>query len=578
LKDLLRIQLSSIPSSAGVYQFFDVNDKIIYIGKAKNLKKRVSSYFYKKHDYAKTKVMISKIDNIKYFVVDNEIDALLLENNLIKKYQPKYNVRLKDDKTYPWICITNDNIPKVIQTRKISNDGSEFYGPFTSTHIIKLLLDFFSDLFYDNGWDPYSYLNRDFDNKSKKEYLFIISKIRKILNGNIQVVIDKYNNLMNIYSENLEFEKAQDCKMKILMLKNYQSKSSIVNPKINNVDVFSIYTNFNYTYVNFLKIISGSIVQAHTVELKKRIEHSEEDLLSYAIIDIRKKFNSDSKIILSSKRIDIKIPGVKIIIPRIGDKYKIVQLSKRNAIYMHKDRIKNQEKIKKKKSYNNILLQMKVDLKLNKIPKHIECFDNSNLQGTNPVSACVVFKEGKPSPKDYRHFNIKTVKGPDDFKSMEEVIYRRYKRVLLENKKLPQLIIVDGGKGQLSASIKVLKKLNLLNKIEVIAIAKRLEQIFLLGDNLPLYLDRRSETLRLIQNLRNEAHRFSITHHRKKRSKNAFKISLEDIPGIGPETIKKLLNKFKSVKKIYSADHKELSMIIGEKKSLVILKYKNKIV
>ncbi|MEJ6749485.1 MAG: excinuclease ABC subunit UvrC [Flavobacteriales bacterium] len=583
--------IKDLPQKAGVYQYFDKEEKILYVGKAKNLKKRVSSYFTKKHEHAKTKMMVSKIRDIKYFVVPTEMDALLLENNLIKKYQPKYNIMLKDDKTYPFICVKNEPFPRVFSTRRVVKDGSTYFGPYTSVRLVRTLLEFIHQLYPLRTCN----LNLKEENIEKKKFKLCleyhignclapcegfqseesyeigINHIKQILKGDIKSVTSILNDRMIYHAENLEFEKAQSVKEKLNLLENYQSKSTIVNTKINNVDVFTIVSDEHSAFVNYLKISSGAIIQTHTIELKKKLEETDEQLLVYAITELRQRFNSVSKEIYSSLMLEDLWEGAKILLPKIGDKYKLIELSKRNAKYMQFDKIKKKDALKAKSSDKRIVNQLQVDLNLKEKPRHIECFDNSNFQGTNAVAACVVFKNAKPSKKDYRNFNIKTVVGPDDFKSMEEVVYRRYKRLLEEKESLPQLIVIDGGKGQLSSAAKSLDKLGLIGKIEIIGIAKKLEEIFFLGDSIPIYLDKRSESLKLIQQLRNEAHRFSITHHRNKRSKNTFTTSLNEIEGLGEKSIEKLISHFGSVKKIKEAKKEELISLVGESKYYKII-------
>ena len=578
--------IKDLPQKAGVYQYFDKDEKILYVGKAKNLKKRVSSYFTKKYEHAKTKMMVSKIRDIKYFVVPTEMDALLLENNLIKKYQPKYNIMLKDDKTYPFICVKNEPFPRVFSTRRVVKDGSTYFGPYTSVRLVRTLLEFIHQLYPLRTCS----LNLKEENIEKKKFKLCleyhignclapcegfqseesyeigINHIKQILKGDIKSVTSILNDRMIYHAENLEFEKAQSVKEKLNLLENYQSKSTIVNTKINNVDVFTIVSDENSAFVNYLKISSGAIIQTHTIELKKKLEETDEQLLVYAITELRQRFNSVSKEIYSSLMLEDLWEGAKILLPKIGDKYKLIELSKRNAKYMQFDKIKKKDALKAKSSDKRIVNQLQVDLNLKEKPRHIECFDNSNFQGSNAVAACVVFKNAKPSKKDYRNFNIKTVVGPDDFKSMEEVVYRRYKRLLEEKESLPQLIVIDGGKGQLSSAAKSLDKLGLIGKIEIIGIAKKLEEIFFLGDSIPIYLDKRSESLKLIQQLRNEAHRFGITHHRNKRSKNTFTTSLNEIEGLGEKTIEKLISHFGSVKKIIEANKEEIMKLVGESK------------
>ena len=559
--------ISTIPQKPGVYHFYDSDGEVIYVGKAKNLKRRVSSYFTKTHKRLKTKNLVSKITDISCIIVETEIDALLLENNLIKKHQPRYNILLKDDKSYPWICIKKEEFPRVFQTRNVVKDGSEYFGPYMSGYVVNVLLDYFSELFYDNGFTPDSYLNRRVSSSSKDNYQKTIDEIRKILKGDIKTIIGSLKNRMLFFSEKLDFENAQKTKEKIALLNNYQSKSAIVSSKINNVDVFSICSEKNFAFVNYLKITSGAVVLSHSVEIKKRLSEDDESILQFVITDLRRRFNSVSKTIFCSHSINCIWPETKLIVPKIGDKKKLIELSLRNAKYMQFEKKKQNLMAKEKKEKTSSLFRLKEDLKLKLIPSHIECFDNSNLQGTNPVAACVVFKNGKPSKKEYRLFNIKTVLGPDDYKSMEEVVFRRYKRLINEKKTLPQLIVIDGGKGQLSSAVKSLKQLNIDGQIAIIGIAKRLEEIYFPNDSTPLYLDKKSSSLKLIQQLRNEAHRFGINHHRRKRVSENIKTSLDNISGIGPKTSTLLLKKFGSVKNLMNADYKIVKSLIGESKA-----------
>ena len=579
--------LKLIPEKSGVYRYYDKNEALLYVGKAKNLKKRVSSYFKKKQEHGKTKVLISKIQDIQYVVVPTEIDALLLENNLIKKHQPKYNVALKDGKTYPWICIKNEPFPRIFQTRNVIKDGSAYFGPYTSVRLVKTLLDFFHQLYplrncslslTDKNINTKKFkvcleyhigncLGPCEDKQTTEEYQLGINHIQQIIKGDIKSVTQHLKTAMLHFSEKMEFEKAQSVKDKIDLLNNYQAKSTIVNPKINDVDVFTILSDEDTAFVNYLKINSGAIIQAHTLELNKKLNETEEELLQLAIIELRQRFESTSKTIYCSHSLENVWEDLSITIPKIGDKKKLIDLSLRNAKYMQLDKQKRKINNIEKQDNKRILEQMQKDLHLKYRPRHIECFDNSNIQGTNPVAACVVFKNARPSKKDYRHFNIKTVVGPDDFASMEEVVYRRYKRLLEEEQPLPELIVVDGGKGQLSSAVKSLDKLKLRGKIAIIGIAKRLEEIYFPGDSVPLYLDKRSESLKLIQQLRDEAHRFGITHHRKQRGKDILGTSFDKIDGIGPKTVELLISHFGSVKKVMEAKKEELEKLIGKVKS-----------
>ncbi|WP_432412077.1 excinuclease ABC subunit UvrC [Rasiella sp. SM2506] len=586
------LQISTLPNAPGVYQYYDKDGKLLYVGKAKDLKKRVNSYFTKQHDNARTRLLVRRIQDIKHIVVATETDALLLENNLIKKYQPKYNVMLKDDKSYPWICIKNERFPRVFPTRRFIKDGSEYFGPYTSMKTVHTLLDLIKGLYplrtcnYDLAEekiraDKYKVcLEYHLGNcagpceglHSEKSYNENIDAIRNIIKGNFKESLGNFKNQMKNFAEDLQFEDAQRVKEKIDVLENYQVKSTVVNPKINNVDVFSIVSDEGYAYVNYLQLSFGSIIRSNTLEIKKKLEETDKQLLELAVVELRQRFNSQCKELYVPFKIEVE-QGVKLHIPQVGDKKKILDMSIRNAKYYRMERFKQAKIVDPDRHEKRIMAQMKKDLRLSEEPRHIECFDNSNIQGTNPVAACVVFKNGKPSKKDYRKFNIKTVEGPDDFASMEEVVYRRYKRLKEEEQPLPQLIIIDGGKGQLSSSLKALDKLELRGKIAIVGIAKRLEELFYPDDPIPLYLDKKSETLKIIQQLRNEAHRFGITFHRDKRSKEALESGLESISGIGEKTIVELLKKFKSTKRIEKASFEDLANVVGASRAKKIVTY-----
>ena len=590
----IEIQLQTLPDTAGVYQFFDAKDTILYIGKAKNLKKRVRSYFNKEHEYGKTNVLVKKIRAIKHIVVASETDALLLENNLIKKYQPRYNVLLKDDKSYPWICIKKERFPRVFSTRRVIKDGSEYFGQYTSIKTVYTLLDLIKGLFslrtcnYDLAEDKIE--NQKYKvclefhlgnckgacegKEFEADYLQNLASVREILKGNFKNSLSVFKNQMKTLSADLRFEEAQVLKEKISILENYQSKSTIVNPKISDVEVYSIVSDERYAYVNFLQVSHGAIIRAHTMELKKKLDEPDPELLSLAITEIRYRFKLQSDEIYVPFKVDLST-NLKVTIPKLGDKKHLLDLSLRNAKYQRLEQLKQIKITDPDRHTKRIMNQMKSDLRLDKAPTHIECFDNSNIQGTHPVAACVVFKNGKPSKKEYRHFNIKTVEGPDDFASMTEVVYRRYKRLLDEGQPLPQLIIIDGGKGQLSAALKSLDELGLREKIAIIGIAKRLEELFYPNDPIPLYLDKKSETLKIIQQLRNEAHRFGIEHHRNRRSKSALKSELESIPGIGDKTRIQLLQAFKSAQRVSFAKLDELEHIVGKSKAQKIYNFYN---
>jgi len=582
----IEIQLQTLPANPGVYQYYDKEGKLLYVGKAKNLKKRVSSYFNKTQDSTKTKVLVRKIATIKHIVVPTETDALLLENNLIKQYQPKYNVRLKDDKTYPWICIKREPFSRIFPTRNKINDGSEYFGPYTNFKTVNTIIDLIKKL-YTLRTCNYELTQTNIRTEKFKvcleyhiknckgacqgyetetEYDQKIIGIRKILKGNFKDSLYDFKKRMQQYAEELEFEEAQKIKEKINILENYQAKSTIVNPSISNVDVFSIVSDDNFAYINFLQIAHGAIIRSHTMEIKKKLDETDQQLLELAIIEIRERFQVDTKEILLPFELNLG-EKIKITVPKLGDKKRLLDLSERNAKFFRIEQLKQIKIIDPERHTNRLMTQMKTDLRLSVEPRHIECFDNSNIQGTNPVSACVVFKDGKPSKKEYRHFNIKTVEGPNDFASMEEVIFRRYSRLLEENQPLPDLIIIDGGKGQLSSALKSLEQLNLRGKIAIIGIAKRLEELFYPEDPYPLYLDKKSETLKVIQHLRNEAHRFGITFHRQKRSNNALKTSIETIPGIGEKTMISLIKHFRSVKRLSKANQEQIAEVIGHSKA-----------
>ena len=591
--EYLRSLVSVLPDQPGIYQYFDQSGKIIYVGKAKNLKKRVSSYFKKTQENRKTELLVRNIADIRHMVVETEQDALLLENNLIKKYQPRYNIRLKDDKTYPWIVIKNERFPRVFQTRNVIKDGSGYFGPYTSILTVRTLLDFFRKLYklrncklnlaeeqirqgkfkvcleYHIG----NCLGPCVGKLDHDQYMKSIDQIKEILKGNISGVIKYLKDLMRQYSLEMKFEDAALIKEKLDLLEKFQSRSTVVSNSISDVDVFSIDQDENFAYVNYLKIMSGAIMQTYTMEIKKVLDESPAELLEFAIIDIRQKIFSNAKEILVPFKLDFNLEGVKLQIPKQGDKKKLLDLSERNAKYFRLEKMKHVVVSKAEQNANRILETMKKDLQLKVQPTHIECFDNSNLQGTNPVSSCVVFRDARPFKKDYRHFNVKTVVGPDDFASMEEVVNRRYKRLLDEEKSLPQLIVIDGGKGQLGAALNSLEKLGLRGKVAIIGIAKRLEEIYFPGDSVPLYLDKNSETLKIIQQLRDEAHRFGITFHRNKRSNEFIKSELESISGIGEKTRTALLTRFKSVENLKNQGFREVADEIGDSKARLIFDF-----
>ena len=586
--------LKVIPELPGVYQYFDKDEKLIYVGKAKSLKKRVSSYFAKdKYDSRKTAILVRKIRDIKFIVVESELDALLLENNLIKEYQPRYNVLLKDDKTFPWICIKKEPYPRIFPTRRIIKDGSQYFGPYANVKMMHTLLDLIRQLY------PLRTCNLKLTQENiqaekfkvcleyhignckgpcigeqtEEDYETAIQHIKKIIKGNVREVREHLHMLMNEFSEKLEFEQAQILKEKLDALVKFQSRSTVVSPVVDDADVFSIVSDVKSAYVNYMKVIQGAIVQAHTIELKKKLEESDEELLEMAVIELSQRFDSDAKEYILPFELKVEIPGVKFVVPQRGDRSKLLKLSERNALTYKRDKDKQTEILDPERNVTRIMEQMQKDLRMTEQPRHIECFDNSNIQGAYPVAAMVCFRNGKPYKSDYRHYNIKTVEGPDDFASTEEVVYRRYKRMVDEDIPLPQLIVVDGGKGQLSSAVKSLDKLGLRGKMTIIGIAKKLEEIYFPGDSVPLYIDKRSESLKIIQYARNEAHRFGITHHRNKRAKATVKSELTDIKGISFKTSEQLLLKFRSVKKVKEATEEELAEAIGKAKAKVVFEH-----
>lgn len=596
-KDKIKERLDLMPDKPGVYQFYNNQNELLYVGKAKNLKKRVQSYFTNNDTHTrKVKVLVSKIEDIKYIIVETESDALLLENNLIKKYQPRYNILLKDDKTFPWISIKNEPFPRVFSTRKYINDGSIYYGPYTSGLLVKTVLDLVRKLY------PLRNCNLNLDSKSiakgtykpclefqignclapcignqeRSDYDKNIAEIQNILKGNLSTAQDWLNKSMKKAAGEYNFEQAQLYKTKLDILKKYQSKSTIVSNKVTNIDVFNIVDKPTYAVVNFLKVVKGSVIQTYILELKKNLDETKEELLGIAITEIRERVNSKERNIIIPFKPDFMIEGFSYSIPKQGDKTKLLDLAYRNCMahsFEIEKRIEAQNPMDKT---NKVLSVMKEDLNMNDLPVHIECFDNSNLQGTNPVSSCVVFKNAKPSKRDYRHFNVKTVVGPDDFSTMREVVYRRYKRLIEEEQTLPQLIVIDGGKGQLGSAAESLTELGIINKVKLIGIAKRLEEIFTYGDPIPLYLDKNSTTLKVIQNIRNEAHRFGIKQHRLRRGKSGIKSKLDDIVGVGEKTKQQLFLKFKSIEGIAIASREDLEKLIGKSKTDIVLEFFSK--
>lgn len=590
VNDQIKSSVTSLPDEPGIYQFYDKNGTIIYIGKAKRLKRRVASYFNKNHDNRKTILLVRNITEIKYIVVQTEQDALILENNLIKKYQPRYNIQLKDDKTFPWICVKNEPFPRVFYTRNVIKDGSLYFGPFTSMLLVRTLIELFKQTYklrtcnlrltnenvsrgkfkvclqYHIG----NCLGPCEKHQSETNYQERIDEIKYILKGNIGTVVSQLKAQMKQLAETLNFEEAQNLKDRLEVLQKYQAKSTVVSPSIRNIDVYSFRKEDDISYVNFLKVVNGAVIHSYTLEIKSKIDEPDEDLLLSGITEIRQKIFSNATEMIVPFKPSFELEGVKYIVPQKGDKFKLLELSEKNVVYFILEKKKNSALQKHETSSERILKTTQKDLRLNEIPFHIECFDNSNLQGTNPVAACVVFKNAKPAKRDYRHFNIKTVTGPDDFASMEEIVYRRYKRLMDEGEKLPNLVIVDGGKGQLSSAVKALEKLKLTDKLPIIGIAKKLEEIYYPGDPVPLYIDKNSESLKLIQKLRDEAHRFGITHHRSKRDKEMSFSELDNIKGVGDKTKETLLQQFKSVQGIKNASDEELVGLIGKSKTDIL--------
>lgn len=593
VKEHLQLKLKTLPEKPGIYQYFDAGGTIIYVGKAKNLKKRVSSYFNKTQDNGKTVMLVKRIADIQYMVVDTELDALLLENNLIKKYQPKYNIQLKDDKTYPWICIKKEPFPRVFSTRNVIRDGSNYYGPYPNVKVMQTLLSLIKELYplrncsYDlaaNKIEEKRYkvcleyhlgncLAPCVGHESKAHYDEKIAQIENLVKGNITSVMQFLKDKMVQHANNHEYELAQEMKVKLQTLENYKAKSTIVSPSIHEVDVCTLLDEPDAAFVNYLCIHNGSIIHAYTAEVKKKLNETREEVLSYVLPELRERFSSVSKEVLLDEKLDLKLEGIQFSVPQRGDKKHLVELSLRNAKFYRLEKTKQEKIVDPERHTKRILEQIKTDFRLTELPVHMECFDNSNIQGTNPVSACVVFKNGKPSKADYRHFNVKTVEGPDDFASMEEAVYRRYRRLLEEGQSLPQMIIIDGGKGQLGAALKALEKLDLRGKVAIVGIAKRLEEIFFPGDSLPIYIDKRSESLKVVQFMRNEAHRFGITHHRNRRSKGALTSELTSITGIGPKTQEDLMKAFKTVSAIKGASMDSLVSVIGAAKAKIVHSY-----
>ena len=586
----IKIILKTLPDKPGVYKHLDAEGQILYVGKAKNLKKRVSSYFSKKHTEERLRMLARRIANIEIIITNTEFDALLLENTLIKKFQPWYNINLKDGKTYPWICIKKERFPRVFSTRNRINDGSEYFGPYPSSRMLKTLLELIRQLYsfrtcslsltqisIDSGkhkvcleYHMGNCKGPCEDKQTENSYNEDIKSVRSLLKGELKAMRKNLYEDMMLYSEKSQFELAHQFKEKLEHLEKYQSKSTVLNPALGEIDLYSVIDDAEYGYVNFMMIREGSLVHSFTLELKKKMQESPEQLLELAIPEIRIMFESNVKLILLSHTIEYELPGVKFQIPIRGDKFSAIQMSMRNAKAYRIERLKNIQIVDPDRHVNRIMAQMKQDLRMPTEPRHIECFDNSNIQGEFPVSACVVFRDGKPSRNEYRHFNVKTVIGADDYASMEEVVFRRYSRILDENASLPNLIVIDGGKGQLSSAVKALNDLGLSSKISIVGIAKRLEEIYFPNDSIPLYIDKRSESLKILQQARNEAHRFGITFHRKKRSKSSIKSKLDSLKGIGPSTQKILLSSFKSLARLKKSDFKSIQSLIGDAKAKLI--------
>ena len=587
--DLL-FKIKSLPENPGIYQYLNSQGQIIYVGKAKNLKKRVSSYFTKNHDNTKTSILVKQIHDLRFVVVSSEFDALILENNLIKEYQPKYNIQLKDDKTFPWICIKNEPFPRIFSTRRIIKDGSQYFGPYPDAKVMYMLLKLIKELFplrtCKLDLKPSKIQSNKFSvcleyhignclgpcasHQSVENYLDSIDQIKNLLKGNYTAVKSMLKSEMNQAAANFEFEKAQALKEKLLALEGYQSKSTIVSSGIESVDVFTAEIENGTAFFNYLVIYNGAIIHAYSSEVNCYHEETVEEVSEKIIPSLRSLYSSKSKEILVEAELKSNNEEYIYFVPQRGDKKQLIELSKKN-IFFYRQEKRNREFLKTpEKQHEEILDQVQKDLKLKDIPLHIECFDNSNFQGTNAVSACVVFKNGKASKADYRHFNVKTVEGPDDFATMKEVVFRRYSRLLNENQSLPQLIVIDGGKGQLGAALEVLEELNLRGKIAIIGLAKRIEEVFYPGDSKAIILDRRSETLKLLQQMRDEAHRFGITHHRNKRSKSSIKSELDSISGIGPKTKEKLFKDFKTISSIKKASKESLVKSVGEKYSRIL--------
>ena len=594
-KNDMKLKLVTLPESPGVYQFFDLSGKIIYVGKAKNIKKRVSSYFNKTLDNNKTRMLVRQIFEIKYIVVETELDALLLENNLIKTYQPKYNIQLKDDKTFPWIVVKNEPFPRIFSTRQKWDDGSTYYGPYPNIQVMNALLLLIREMYplrtCSLDLNPSKIKAKKFSvcleyhlkrclgpcegKQEKEEYDRMIEEIHLLLKGKTTALIQTLKLRMQMLSNNYLFEDAQELKLLLAQIEKYKSKSTIVSPKISDLDVFTFAEEESCFFVNYLVVLEGAIIHAYTNQIIKKLDETSPSLINFVLPELREKFGSNSKEVLVDQLHKNFFQDFQLSIPLRGDKKKLIELSQRNIAYYKLEKQKKEFLKTPELSQDRILKQVKTDFRLSELPIHMECFDNSNFQGTNAVSACVVFKNGKPAKKDYRHFNVKTVNGPDDFATMREIVFRRYKRMLKEKQSLPQLIIIDGGKGQLSAALDALEELNLRGKVAIVGIAKKLEEIFFPGDQFPIYIDKRSESLKVIQFMRNEAHRFGISHHRNKRSSEAIKSELDVLNGIGEKTKEVLFKEFKTIKNMRSKSLEELVIIIGKTKGIKLFNFLN---
>lgn len=590
--DLL-VKIKSLPENPGIYQYLNSQGQIIYVGKAKNLKKRVSSYFTKNHDNTKTSILVKQINDIRFVVVSSEFDALILENNLIKEYQPKYNIQLKDDKTFPWICIKNEPFPRIFPTRRIIKDGSLYFGPYPDAKVMYMLLKLIKELFPLRTCKldliPTKIKAKKFSvcleyhignclgpcaaHQSAEEYSDAIEQIKNLLKGNYNSVKNMLKNNMQEASANFEFEKAQVLKDKLFALEGYQSKSTIVSAGVESVDVFSCEIESGIAYFNYMVVQNGAIIHAFSSEVICYHEETFDEVIEKVIPSLRKIYSSNVKEILVEKEPVLTSEDYRFFVPQRGDKKQLLDLSKKNIFFYRQEKRKRQFLQTPEKQFEEILEHVQIDLKLVELPVHIECFDNSNFQGTNAVSACVVFKNGKASKADYRHFNVKTVEGPDDFATMKEVVFRRYSRLLNEDQSLPQLIVIDGGKGQLGAALDALDELNLRGKIAIIGLAKRIEEVFYPGVSKAIVLDRRSDTLKLLQQMRDEAHRFGITHHRNRRSKSGIQSELDSIPGIGPKMKEKLFKDFKTISNIKSASKEALLESVGKKYSAILFEW-----